>query len=88
MLAKDGYCKTFDAAADGYVRGEGCGVVVLKRLSDAIRDQDPILGVIKATAVNQDGASSGLTVPNKEAQVELIRNALAHAELTPMRWII
>ncbi len=83
ILAKDGHCKTFDAAADGYIRSEGCGVVILKCLSNAVQDRDPILGVIRATEVNQDGASSGLTVPNKEAQVALIRNALAHAELEP-----
>ncbi len=83
MLSKDGYCKTFDAEADGYVRGEGCGVVVLKRLSDAIRDEDPILGVIRATEVNQDGASSGLTVPNGEAQAALIHQGLEHAKLEP-----
>ncbi len=83
MLAKDGYCKTFDAEADGYVRGEGCGVVVLKRLSDALRDQDPILGVIRATEINQDGASSGLTVPNGESQTALIRHTLEQAKLEP-----
>ncbi len=83
LLAKDGHCKTFDAEADGYVRSEGCGVVVLKRLSDAIRDQDPILGIIKATAVNQDGATAGLTVPNGESQIALIRTALGQAELDP-----
>ncbi len=81
MLAKDGHCKTFDAAADGYVRGEGCGVVVLKLLSDALRDKDPIVGIIKATHVNQDGASSGLTVPNEAAQVALIQEALVDAHL-------
>jgi acyl transferase domain-containing protein len=63
MMAADGRCKTFDASADGYVRGEGCGVVVLKRLSDAVRDEDNILAVIKGTAVNQDGLSNGLTAP-------------------------
>ncbi len=83
MLAKDGYCKTFDAEADGFVRGEGCGVVVLKCLSDAIRDQDPILGVVRATDINQDGATSGLTVPNGESQTTLIRRALEHAKIEP-----
>ena len=83
MLSADGYCKTFDAAADGYVRGEGCGIIILKRLSDAERDKDPILAVIKGSAVNQDGASSGLTVPNGPAQEAVIKRALAQAKLTP-----
>ena len=83
MIAKDGYCKTFDSAADGFVRGEGCGIIVLKRLSAAMRDQDPILGIIKATTTNQDGASSGLTVPNKDSQVDLISSALLRAGLDP-----
>ena len=65
MLAADGRCKTFDAAADGFSRGEGCGMVVLKRLADAEKDGDRILAVIKGSAVNQDGRSSGLTVPNQ-----------------------
>ncbi len=79
MLAPDGHCKTFDAKADGYARGEGCGIVVLKRLSDALKDKDPILAVIRATDVNQDGASSGLTVPNRHAQASLILSALKKA---------
>src|SRR5262249_5229139 len=62
MMAPDGRCKTFDAAADGFVRAEGCGIIVLKRLSDAIADRDNILAVIRGSAVNQDGASSGMTV--------------------------
>ena len=83
MLSPDGRCKTFDAAADGYGRGEGCGVVVLKALETAIRDGDKILGVIRASAVNQDGASSGLTVPNGVAQESLLREALAKAGVEP-----
>ena len=67
MLSPDGQCKTFDASADGYVRGEGCGVVVLKRLSDAERDGDRIWAVIKGAAVNHGGDSVGLTVPNPPA---------------------
>lgn len=81
MLAPDGRCKTFDAAADGYVRGEGCGVIVLKRLEDAIHDGDRIRAVIRGSAVNQDGASGGLTVPNGVAQQRVIATALKHAGL-------
>ncbi len=81
MLAPDGRCKTFDVDADGYVRGEGCGVVVLKRLSDALRDGDPVWAVVRGSAVNQDGPSSGQTVPNGPAQQALLRTALAAARL-------
>ncbi|PYQ06006.1 MAG: hypothetical protein DMF83_13740, partial [Acidobacteria bacterium] len=83
MLAADGRCKTFDASADGYVRGEGCGVVVLKRLSDAVAQGDPVLAVIRGSAINQDGRSGGLTVPNGPAQEALIREALAGAGIHP-----
>src|SRR6201994_4012773 len=83
MLAPDGRCKTFDAAADGYVRGEGCGVIVIKRLEDALRDGDRIRAVIRGSAINQDGASGGLTVPNGVAQQRVIADALKRADLEP-----
>ena len=83
MLSPDGRCKTFDAAADGYVRGEGCGVIVIKRLEDAINDGDHIRAVIRGSAINQDGASGGLTVPNGVAQQRVIGDALKRAGLTP-----
>jgi acyl transferase domain-containing protein/cyclopropane fatty-acyl-phospholipid synthase-like methyltransferase/acyl carrier protein len=79
MLAPDGRCKTFDASADGFSRGEGCGVLVLKRLEDALADGDRVLALIRGTAVNQDGRSGGLTVPNGPAQEAVIRMALADA---------
>ncbi len=82
-LSPDGYCKTFDATADGYVRGEGCGLVVLKRLSDAEANGDNILGVIRGTATNQDGRSSGLTVPNGQAQQACIQAALKDGKVDP-----
>ncbi len=81
MMASDGHCKTFDAAADGYVRGEGAGVVVLRRLADAVAAGDPIWAVLRGSGVNQDGASAGLTVPNGEAQAALIRHTLEQAQL-------
>ncbi|MDI1435671.1 polyketide synthase [Polyangium sorediatum] len=80
-LSPEGRCKTFDARADGYVRAEGCGVVVLKRLSEAERDGDPILAVILGSAVNQDGRSSGLTAPSVRAQEAMLRQALEHAHV-------
>ena len=72
MLSPDGRCATFDAAANGYMRGEGCGVVVLKRLAEAEADGDRIWGVIRGTALNQDGASPGLTVPSGPAQETIV----------------
>ena len=83
MMAADGRCKTFDAAADGYVRGEGCGMIVLKRLSDALESGDNILALIKGSAINQDGRSNGLTAPNGSAQVDVIRRALDNAGVEP-----
>ena len=79
MLAPDGRCKTFDASANGYGRGEGAGIVVLRRLSDAERDGDRILAVLRGSAINQDGRSAGLTAPNGPAQTALIKSALASA---------
>ncbi len=83
MLAPDGRCKTFDADANGYVRSEGGGVVVLKRLSQAIADNDKILAVVRGTAINHDGASNGLTAPNGLAQEAVIRKALSDADVAP-----
>ncbi|MGO1117062.1 SDR family NAD(P)-dependent oxidoreductase [Rhodovibrionaceae bacterium A322] len=83
MLAPDGRCKAFDSRADGFVRSEGCGIVVLKRLADAQRDGDPILGVLRGSAINQDGRSSSLTAPNGPSQEAVIEAALKNADLPP-----
>ncbi len=83
MLSSDGRCRPFDADANGYVRGEGCGIVLLKRLTDAVRDGDTVLAVVRGAAVNQDGRTSGITAPNSQSQQEVIRAALAQGGLTP-----
>lgn len=78
-LSPEGRCKTFDASADGYVRGEGCGLVLLKRLSDALQDGDRILALIRGSAINHDGKSNGLTAPHGPSQESLLREALSDA---------
>jgi len=83
MTSPDGKCHTFDASANGYCRGEGCGAVVLKRLSDATKDGDSIYAVIRGSAVLQDGKSASLTAPNGQAQETLLRATLADAKLQP-----
>ena len=79
FLASDGRCRTFDASASGFVRGEGCGVIILKRLSDALANGDQVLAVIRGSAVNQDGRSNVLTAPNGLAHQKLVRQALDNA---------
>jgi acyl transferase domain-containing protein/acyl-CoA synthetase (AMP-forming)/AMP-acid ligase II/acyl carrier protein len=81
LTASDGHCKTFDAAADGIVRSEGCGVVLLKPLSKAVADGDRIIAVVHGSAINQDGRSNGLTAPNGIAQQRVIKSALADARI-------
>jgi len=81
MMAPDGRCKTFDERADGYVRGEGAGVVVLKPLAAAQRDGDRVLAVVRGSAINQDGFTNGLTAPNPDAQEAVLREACAAAGL-------
>ncbi|WP_079248388.1 HSAF biosynthetic non-ribosomal peptide synthetase/polyketide synthase [Lysobacter antibioticus] len=83
FLSPEGKSRTFDAAANGYVRAEGVGLVALKRLDDAVRDGDPIYAVIVGTGVNQDGHSNGITVPNPDAQVALIERVCREAGIAP-----
>ncbi len=83
FLAPNGRCKTFDASADGFGRGEGCGVVVLKRLTDALAAGDHVLALIRGSAVNQDGRSNVLTAPNGLAHQDVVRRALRNAQLLP-----
>jgi microcystin synthetase protein McyG len=83
MLSPEGRCKSFDAGADGFVRGEGCGVVILKRVSDAQANRDNILAIVRGSAVNQDGRSSGITAPNGPAQEAVILQALENSGIKP-----
>ncbi|WP_447803265.1 type I polyketide synthase [Pseudomonas serbica] len=83
LMAPDGRCKPFDERANGIVRSDGCGVVILKRLSDAQRDKDAILAVIHASAINQDGKTNGMTAPSGDSQEDLTRRVLAQAKLGP-----
>ncbi|MBE9223258.1 SDR family NAD(P)-dependent oxidoreductase, partial [Cyanobacterium stanieri LEGE 03274] len=83
MMAEDGKCKTFSEDADGYGRGEGCGVVILKPLDKALADGDKVLAVIHGSAINQDGRSNGLTAPSGKAQQRVIQSAWKNASITP-----
>jgi thioester reductase-like protein len=83
VVASDGVCRSFDKHASGYVRAEGCGALVLRRRSDAERDGDPIVGLIRGSAVNSNGRGNGLTAPNRRAQVQVIRRSLARAGVGP-----
>jgi acyl transferase domain-containing protein len=80
-LSTNGICKAFDENADGYVRGEGCGIVILKRLEDAIKNNDNVLAIIKGSAIKHDGTSNGFTAPNPEAQLAVIKEALSNSGL-------
>ncbi|GFN30064.1 SDR family NAD(P)-dependent oxidoreductase [Paenibacillus xylaniclasticus] len=83
MLSKDGRCFTFDSRANGFVPGEGVGVILLKRLSDAIRDQDPILGIIRGWGVNQDGKTNGITAPSVNSQIALEQEVFRRFRINP-----
>ncbi|WP_231702974.1 type I polyketide synthase [Tsukamurella asaccharolytica] len=87
MLSPTGRCRAFDAAADGFVRGEGAGVVVLKRLTDAVRDGDRVIAVVRGSAINQDGRSNGLTAPNAPAQAEVITRALGDVPASSVHFV-
>jgi 3-oxoacyl-[acyl-carrier-protein] synthase II len=85
MLSPDGLCKTFDDSADGFVRSEGCGIVILKRFSDAIADKDNIQAVLWGSAVNQDGRTSSITTPNSLSQQAVIQQALQNSRIEPQQ---
>src|SRR5256886_6441554 len=89
MLSPDGRCAAFDATANGFVRGEGAGMVLLKRLSQAIADGDPVRGIIVGTAVNQDGHTNGISLPSAGAQTRLVQDACKDAGVSPAPiWIL
>src|SRR5262249_45613115 len=85
LLSPEGRCKTVDDSADGFVRGEGCGLLVLKRLADALSANDQVLAVIRGIAINQDGRTNGISAPNGLSQQRVIRRALQNALLEPTR---
>jgi acyl transferase domain-containing protein len=85
LLSPDGRCKTFDRGANGFVRGEGCGLLVLKRLADALVANDPVLAVIRGIAINQDGRTNGISAPSGLSQQRVLRRALHNALLEPSR---
>lgn len=83
VLSPDASCKTFDASANGYARAEGVASIYIKRLEDALRDGNPIRGVIRGTGTNSDGRTRGITVPSGEAQERLMRKTYNKANLDP-----
>ena len=83
MLSSDGQCKAFDNSANGFVPGEGAGIIILKRLEDALRDHDHIYAVIKGSGINQDGKTNGITAPNGTAQKELEIDIYHHYHINP-----
>ena len=83
MLSADGHCFTFDQRANGFIPGEGVGVVLLKRLEDAVRDSDQIHGVIRGWGVNQDGKTNGITAPNQDSQTRLIKGIYERYSINP-----
>ena len=85
FLSPSGQCKAFDASADGYCRSEGCGIFVLKRLSDALQESDNILGVIKGIEINQSGNADSITHPHAPTQEQLFKKLFSKADIDPLR---